>query len=205
MIVVVVSISAGFVAWFGPVHHADSLLQRIVNSRPGVTGAKQIEDIEQQGLIRRIPSGCVGGFASSLSEDGNQSIKTDWADICYSFVFRNRVLSALHLAPPTGIYGTLTVRNGVLHLIRLSYQRDRLFLNVFDQACDSCNPDGSGYLVEKKLNGPTGVPGNLYVFLTRSSTRAQRENAYALNLKLMGAIGSARDGRDLNMALWSSK
>lgn len=202
MLALLLAISAFL--WFGPVHKAHVFLGRIQALKPGITPAKEIEELEREGFVKEIPSGCVGGFASPGAPVADHVLNTTGGGSCYSFIFRNRLLSALRLAPHTGIYGTLTVKRGVLHLIRLSYEQDRLFFHLFDQDCDSCNPDGSDYMIDRKFNGPNAIPGDAYVFLTRKSSGRQREAAYAIKLNLMGAVGHARDGRDLNEAVWRS-
>lgn len=189
--------------WFWPVHKANAFLAEISKLRPGITDAAQVELLSSRGLVKRVDSGCEHGVEKPHENDSHEGSAT--GDICYSFMFRNTIPRFLHLAPATGIYGTLTVKDRQLTLIKLTYQKDWLFFNLSDQACDSCDPNHSNYLVDRQLSGARGVPGNVHVYLTSGSSPQQRRDAYAINTGVLGSMGKAVDGRDLNSAIWSER
>lgn len=96
MLALLLAISAFL--WFGPVHKAHVFLGRIQALKPGITPAKEIEELEREGFVKEIPSGCVGEFASPGAPVADHVLSTTGGGSCYSFIFRNRLLSALRLA-----------------------------------------------------------------------------------------------------------
>jgi hypothetical protein len=191
-------------SWFWPVHKANIFLREISKFKPGMTDAAQVESLANTGLIKRVSAGCVAGFENPRNKPPAISGISGNSDVCYSFTFQNTIPRILRLAPATGVYGTLTVNNAQLALVRLSVQRKWLFFNISDQACDSCSPNHSDYFVDKHLSGSLGIPGNAHVYLTSKSSQQQRRDAYAINTAILAEMGKNKNGRDLNSAIWSN-
>lgn len=191
------------VAWFWPVHKANLLLQELTRLKPGITNAAEIESLVTRGLIKRVDGGCIGGFENTHDGHSQGASRSRTGNVCYSFMVRNTIPSVLHLAPVTGIYGTLTITNMKLELVRLTFQRGWLFFSVSDQACYSCTPRHSDYFVDRQLSGVSAVPGNAHVYLTTGSSDQQRRAAYAIDTGILASIRSNKSGRDLNSAVWA--
>jgi hypothetical protein len=194
-------IGAGAVVWFRPSYQTHVLLRKVAKFRPGITEAKQIEDLERKGLVRKLGVGCIGGFEHPNETQSEAEARFRNGEVCYSFLFRNMLPDLLHLAPTAGIYGTLTVKGGHLSVVRLGMQVRRLFYTVIDSDCELC-ARSSNYLLDTHVNGLNGAPGNVFIQLTRTSTEQQRRDAYAINLDLLTKTGEVKDGRDLNPGIW---
>jgi len=193
------------VAWFRPVYRANSLLHQVRTFKPGVSETKEIEELERRGLVRKLSTGCIGGFENPSETASQTAERLKNGEWCYSFMFRNTLAETLRLAPPTGVHGTLTVRHGYLSGVRMELSQGSLTCMVADQDCDSCTPDHSSYSLSRQVNGLEGLPGNTYVELTRNSNDQQRHAAYAMNIGVIGKIGKVKDGRDLNPSIWRQK
>ena len=190
------------VAWFSPVYRANSFLQQAAVFRPGVTETTQVEELERRGLLHKLSKGCIGGFEHPSETPLEADARAKNGEVCYGFMFRNTLLETLHLAPPTSVYGTLTVSHRKLALLRLALRQGSLIYVVSDLDCDLCTPHHSNYGLSRQLNGLEGTPGNTYVELTRGSSQQERRNAYAINLSVLRKIGRVKDGRDLNPSVW---
>src|SRR6266481_9154938 len=201
ILLVVAILVAGTIVWLRPGYQAHALLREVAKFRSGITEAKQIEDLERKGLVRQLGVGCIGGFEHPNETQSEAEARFRNGEVCYSFVFRNILPDLLHLAPTTGIYGTLTVKGGHLSVLRLGMQVRRLFYTVIDADCEHCT-DRSNHFLDTHVNGLNGTPGNVFIRLTRTSTEQQRQDAYAINLDLLTKTGEVKDGRDLNPAIW---
>src|SRR6185437_10373391 len=191
------------VAWVWPVHKANLLLQELSRLKPGITHAAEIESLAGRGLLKKVDGGCIGGFENTNHDRTQRASSSRTVDVCYSFMVRNTIPSVLHLAPATGVYGTLNITNTQLELVLLTFQRGWLFFSVSDQACYSCTPKHSDYFVDRQLSGVSGVAENTHVYLTIGSSEQQRRAAYAIDTNILASIGSNKDGRHLNSAVWT--
>jgi len=189
-------------AWFRPVYRANLLLQQVATFKSGITEAKKIEELERKGLVRKLNTGCIDGFEDPSETPAATVARSKNQEWCYGFMFRNTLPATLHLAPHTGVYGTLTVRHGYLSVVRMELRQNSLSYSLSDLDCDSCTPDRSNYWLSRQVNGLERTPGNAHVELTRNSNDQQRRDAYAIDVSVLRKIGEAKDGRDLNPSIW---
>ncbi len=125
-------------------------------------------------------------------------------DCALDFAIENTWLHRLRLVPWTKFQGTLYIRDGTLTRmgIILAANTGNFGFAAVVVETPSDIQDQKSYVIRHRRN-QRGLPENVSIYLTPTSTATERQLAYSFNLTCLARFGGCKDSSELLPSAWS--
>jgi hypothetical protein len=125
-------------------------------------------------------------------------------DCALDFAIENTWLHRLRLVPWTKFQGTLYIRDGTLTRmgVILAANTGNLGFGAVVVETPGDIQDQKSYAIRHRRN-QKGLPENVSIYLTPTSTATERQQAYGFNLTCLARFGGCKDSSELLPSAWS--